>query len=144
MITFITIIPSILITFRFQSQQGHNQTELSFEDLTNQDPLSFIVYLTTGLLLLTSISIWIYSHKDLLNFFLKVNPNPELEINKKIKYRNYQENKNIIIGAGGTLAAVTMIVLLLIPSFIARTYLVESQNGINHGGKRSKTYGQIK
>ena len=61
-------------------------------------------------------------------------------MNSGNKYRNYQETKNTIIGAGATLVAVTMISLFLVPSFMARKYLEEDQNGINFGWGRAWTY----
>jgi amino acid transporter len=100
-------------------------------------------YLAIGIILLTSLYIIIYSHKDAWNFLPKLNPTSEgnqLEMNNGNKYRNYQETKNTIIGAGATLVAVTMISLFLVPSFMARKYLEEDQNGINFGWGRAWTY----
>jgi hypothetical protein len=130
-------------TFRFHSKQEINQTELSYKDVHQQDPLSLATYLAIGIILLNSLYIIIYSHKNAWNFLPKLNPTSEgnqLEMNSGNKYRNYQETKNTIIGAGATLVAVTMISLFLVPSFMARKYLEEDQNGINFGWGRAWTY----
>jgi hypothetical protein len=70
------------------------------EDFAKEDPLSYVTYLTMVLLLLTSIHIWIHSHKVLANFFAKVSPAPKPEVNNTGKIGYFQETKNIIIGAG--------------------------------------------
>jgi hypothetical protein len=108
-----------------------------------EDPLSFATYMTIGIILLTSTYMMIYSHKELWDCQPKPNPTPEgnqLDLSTGNKYKNYQETKNIIIGAGGNLVAVLLITLLLVPSFMARIYLEEDQNGINFGWGRAWTY----
>jgi hypothetical protein len=111
------------------------------EDVAKEDPLSYVTYLTMALLLLTSIHIWIHSHNVLAKFFAKVSPTPKPEVNNKTnKVGYFQETKNIIIGAGGTLAAITMMFVFMVPLFVAKMYLGQNPDGINFGKGRAWTY----
>ena len=94
-----------------------------------------------ALLLLTSIHIWIHSHNALAKILAKVSPTHKQEVNNvtgKVGY--FQETKNMIIGAGGTLTAISMIVFFMVPSFVAKMYLGQNPDGINFGGGRAWTY----
>ncbi len=94
-----------------------------------------------ALLLLTSIHIWIHSHNVLAKFFAKVSPTLKPEVNNKTDKAGYfQETKNIIIGAGGTLAAITMMFVFMVPLFVAKMYLGQNPDGINFGKGRAWTY----
>ena len=92
------------------------------------------------LLLLTSIHIWIHSHKVLAKFLAKVSPTPKHVVNNTGKVGYVQETKNIIIGAGGTLAAITMMFVFMVPLFVAKMYLGQNPDGINFGRGRAWTY----
>jgi hypothetical protein len=48
--------------------------------------------------------------------------------------------KNCIAGAGGSLAAVAIIILLTIPSYIARDYVYQNPDFINYGHGKVWTY----
>ncbi len=76
-------------------------------------------YFTIAIMLLTSLHIWIHSYKDLWTCGAKVSPTPQLETYKQNKNGYFQETKNIIIGAGGTLVAIALIVVFLVPSIMA-------------------------
>jgi hypothetical protein len=110
------------------------------EDVAKEDPLSYVTYLTMALLLLTCIHIWIHSHKVLGKFLAKVSPTPKHEVNNTGKVGYFQETKNIIIGAGGTLAAITMMFVFMVPLFVAKMYLGQNPDGINFGRGRAWTY----
>ena len=97
-------------------QHGLSQTELSVKDVDKQIPLIFILYLNAAILLLTSIHTWILSHIY------------------------FQETKNIILGVGRTLVAITTIVVLLIPSHISRRYFEKKLYEINFGAGRAWIY----
>ena len=121
-------------------QHGSNQTELSFEDVTKQDPLMFTTFMIFALLLMFSFHIWINSQKDLCAHRPKSSTTPNMDLNVINKLGFFQETKNIIIGAGGTLVAITTIVLFLIPSFMAKVYLMQNPDGINFGSGRAWAY----
>jgi hypothetical protein len=97
-------------------QNGLSQPELSVKDVDKQSPLIFILYLNAAILLLTSIHTWILSHIY------------------------FQETKNIILGVGRTLVAITTIVVLLIPSHISRRYFEKNLYEINFGAGRAWIY----
>jgi hypothetical protein len=97
-------------------QNGLSQPELSVKDVDKQSPLIFILYLNAAILLLTSIHTWILSHIY------------------------FQETKNIILGVGRTLVAITTIVVLLIPSHISRRYFEKNLYEVNFGAGRAWIY----
>ena len=85
----------------------------------------------------------IYSNEYLWNILSRLNwtqgsNKPEIKIGEK--YKNYQETKNFVVGAGSTFVAVTLIVLFMVPMYMARMYLCEDENGINFGIGRTWTY----
>jgi hypothetical protein len=133
----------MLFNFRYQSQHEHNETELTYKAVAKQDPQAFVLYGAVAFILLSSIHIAIYSHEGIWNFLSKLNwtlGRNHLETNNGQKYKNYQEAKNIVVGAGSTFVAVTMIALFVVPLFMARQYLHEDENGINFGMGRTWTY----
>jgi hypothetical protein len=97
-------------------------------------------YFTIAIMVLTSLHIWIHSYKDFWTCGAKVSPTPQLETYKQNKNGYFQETKNIIIGAGGTLVAIALIVVFLVPSIMARRSLVQDPDGINFGGGRAWAY----
>jgi hypothetical protein len=121
-------------------QHGLGQTELSVKDVSKQDPLNFILYLNAAILLLTSIHIWILSNIDLWNFFQKVTPPPKLKTLKTNKLGYFQETENIYIGVSQTLLAITIIVVLLVPSYISRRYFEKNSYGVNFGAGQAWIY----
>ncbi len=72
--------------------------------------------------------------------FLKAAPASQLAIYEQKKVGYIQEGKNVIIGAGGTFAAIALIVLFLIPSIIARRYIVMNPEEINFGAGQAWAY----
>jgi hypothetical protein len=99
--------------------------------------------MAVAFIVLSSIHIMIYSNEYLWNILSRLNwtqgsNKPEITIGEK--YKNYQETKNFVIGAGSTFVAVTLIVLFMVPMYMARMYLREDENGINFGMGRTWTY----
>ena len=99
--------------------------------------------MAVAFIVLSSIHIMIYSNGYLWNILSRLNwtqgsNQPEIKIGGK--YKNYQETKNFVVGAGSTFVAVTLIVLFMVPMYMARMYLREDENGINFGMGRTWTY----
>ncbi len=101
--------------------------------------LLLLFYFTTFVIILTSLHIWVHSYKGLWKCCLKAAPTPQLAIYEQKKV-GYIQGKNAIIGAGGTFAAIALFFLFLIPSIIARQYLVKNPEAINFGAGRAWTY----
>ncbi len=130
--------------------QHLNKTTYSFQDVADNDPLWMVTRLMFLTLIWITFHIWVYNHKDTFmhwwNFLIHshtkvttLNQTASLD-SRHEKFSNFQTSNNSIIGAGGTLVSILLIVILLIPSFVSKSYARNDPLDINEGHGKYWTY----
>ena len=127
-----------------------NKTNFSFQDVANSDPLWSVTKAMLLVLFWITFHIWIYSLKSwVVQTWGRVvtGKTRVVRIPRALsqdfgldKFEVFQNTKNSIIGAGGTLVTAVLIITLLAPSFIAKSYARNNPNDINHGSGKIWTY----
>jgi hypothetical protein len=130
-----------------------NKTENLNDELVKIDPLVKLFRIIFILLLALVVKIWIYDKKTLfvrlLNLFKNRHQAAAAEEGTgtnnadgatEDKYNFLQKTKTNIVGASGSLVAVLLVFLLLLPSFISRYVGMGDSNIINHGTGRLRMY----
>ncbi len=126
--------------------QNLNKTSYTFQDVADNDPLWFVTRIMVLLLIWITFHIWVFSQKyawvNAWHCFVSIRKNNETvgQHLQQEKLENFQKSKNSIIGAGGTLVSIVLIILLLIPSFVSKSYAKTNPDFLNHGNGKYWTY----
>ena len=127
-----------------------NKTNFSFQDVADNDPLWPVTRTMLLVLIWITFHIWVYGLKSwiaqtwgrvvtgktkVVRITRAFSHNFQLD-----KFEIFQNTKNSIIGSGGTLVTAVLIITLLVPSLIAKSYARNNPNDINHGSGKIWTY----
>jgi hypothetical protein len=104
-----------------------------------QEPLKFVIIGQLLILTLLVTRIWIHSLQPKL-FKIFCRQPSQSESAGSQKPSKFQNTKDAIIGSGGTLAAVVIIVILIVPAFVAKSYAEENADNLNHAPGRDRCY----
>ena len=130
----------------------HNldKPEFSLEEVAINDPLLLLTKVISFLLILILFQIWMYSKKELFarvwnKIVLKktiatIFKEPNIGSVKMQKYDQFKKTKNAIIGARGSFAAISLMLILLVPSHISKSFAKTNAENINYGQGRVWTY----
>jgi hypothetical protein len=133
-------------TFLESKLKKIDKPELSLEDLAGQDPLLFLTKLISCILLVITLKIFVYSKKEFYKKLLNkketqtiaiINTPADIESSK---YDGFLKTKNALIGASGSFTAVLLILILLVPSHISKSFAKNNADDINYGQGRVWTY----
>jgi hypothetical protein len=126
--------------------QHLNKTSYSFQDVADRDPLLIVTQIIVLVLIWITFHIWIFSQKytcsNVWNFLI-YSHTPVVRLPKPSeheKMENFQKSKNSIIGAGGTFISILLIIILLVPSFVSKSYARKNIDDMNYGTGKFWTY----
>ena len=127
----------------------NNSPGLSLEDLSKNDPLWYLSRIIFFLLLIVTLNIWVYSRKEFFKriwkkkfirnsiiLFTITDLPVKVERGSSFKFEQFNKTKNAIIGASGTFVAIALLILLLFPSIISKSYAQNNAEEINYGSGR--------
>ena len=118
--------------------------KLSLEYLTKYDPLWLLTQIICLLLLIATSTMWVYSRQEFFKGIMYkllrrnlpiVSSITNIESVKSLKFEQFNKAKNAIIGASGTFAAILLILILLLPSIVYKSY-AKNVETINYGEGR--------
>jgi len=126
-----------------------------FDKVSQDDPLFFHLKLILLVLIFLTGRVWLFSKRDVIVEFYNKLTRRSITTTKIIilaptenvddgsvsdRYNFVQKTKTNIIGATGSLVTVILILLLLMPSIIAKSYARDNINSINYGPGRMWMY----
>jgi len=133
-------------SFIYLDLNTNNKTEKynSFGDLVVQDPLGVASKILLLLQTTTTLCSWIYSCYILIpsssNNLAIINiPGPATQV-PMTTHSRFEESKNFIVGAGGTLVVIALGIVLIFPSHKSKSIASDNMDAINFGEGRLWIY----